>query len=292
MSRFCVDCPVQCSTDRTLHKGYCGVNDTFRVARASLHFWEEPCISGNHGSGTVFFSGCSLKCVYCQNYEISHGIFGKDITPNRLVKIFNRLIEEGANNINLVNPTHYTYQLQKLLQKEKPCVPVVYNTGGYDKVESLKKFDGLADIYLADLKYIDSNISKKYSNAENYFDFASKALFEMKRQQPDDIFDSNGIMQKGIIIRHLVLPGNISQSIKVLDFIKEAFGNNVIVSLMSQYTPCGDAKSYPTINRRLSKREYTTVLNHLNKLGFENGYIQELSSAKEEYVPPFDLTGI
>ncbi len=292
MSRFCYDCPRECGADRENKKGICGADNTIKVARAALHFWEEPCISGENGSGTVFFSGCSLKCVYCQNYNISHGFFGKEITKERLSEIFKELVNSGAHNINLVNPTHYADSIIELLQKEKPPVPIVYNTGGYEKVETLKRLDGLVDIYLTDLKYFDSKISQKYSKAENYFDYASEALFEMKRQQPKDIFDSNGIMQKGVIVRNLILPGNISQSIKVLDFLKENFGNDTIISLMSQYTPCGEAEKYPTINRRISKREYNTVLSHLIDLGFDNAYIQELSSAKEEYVPPFDLTGV
>lgn len=292
MSENCLSCPRQCSADRKTQKGFCGAGDIFRLARAALHHWEEPCISGTNGSGTVFFSGCSLKCVYCQNYEISHNFYGKDITGGRLLEIFDELIEQGAHNINLVNPTHYADKLIEVLQKEKPPVPIVYNTGGYEKVETLKKLEGLVDIYLTDLKYCDSKVALKYSKAEDYFDYASSALIEMKRQQPDDIFDDNGIMQKGVIVRNLILPGNISQSLKALDFIEANLSNNTIVSLMSQYTPCGKAEEYPTINRRLTKREYNTVLNHLIDLGFSNAYVQELSSAKEEYVPPFNLTGV
>ncbi len=292
MSRFCFDCPRECGAQREIKSGVCGASDTLRVSRAALHFWEEPCISGKNGSGTVFFSGCSLKCVYCQNYDISHNFFGKDITPERLSEIFSELVSQGAHNINLVNPTHYAQKIIEVLQKEKPPVPIVYNTGGYEKVETLKKLDGLVDIYLTDLKYFDEKISAKYSKAENYFSFASKALGEMKRQQSKDIFNADGIMQKGVIVRNLILPGNISQSIKVLDFIKDNFGTDTIISLMSQYTPCGEVKKYPTVNRRITKREYDTVLDHLINLGFENAYIQELSSAKEEYVPPFDLTGV
>ena len=292
MSKNCLSCPRQCFADRENQKGFCGADNTFRLARAALHHWEEPCISGTNGSGTVFFSGCSLKCVYCQNYEISHNFYGKDITDGRLLEIFDELIEQGAHNINLVNPTHYADKIIKVLQKKKPPVPIVYNTGGYEKVDTLKKLEGIVDIYLTDLKYFDSKVALKYSKAEDYFDYASSALIEMKRQKPDDIFDDNGIMQKGVIVRNLILPGNISQSIKVLDFIADNLSNKTIVSLMSQYTPCAEAGDYPTINRRLTKREYNTVLNHLIGLGFENAYVQELSSAKEEYVPPFDLTGV
>lgn len=292
MIENCTSCPRNCGIDRTKQKGFCGVGSTFRVARAALHHWEEPCISGKNGSGTVFFSGCNLKCVYCQNFELSHSCFGKDISDTRLIEIFDELISLGAHNINLVNPTHYAVRLAELFKSKKPSVPIVYNTSGYEKVETLKMLDGIVDIYLTDLKYCDNKVSLKYSKAEDYFACASEALFEMKNQQPKDIFDADGIMRKGVIVRNLILPGNISQSIKVLDFIADNFSNETIVSLMSQYTPCGKAAEYPTINRRISKREYQTVLNHMGNLGFENAFVQELSSAKEEYIPPFDLTGV
>lgn len=292
MSNRCTACPRNCRVDRSKVTGFCGVNDSFRVARAALHLWEEPCISGTKGSGTVFFSGCNLKCVYCQNFELSHEAFGKDISDERLRNIFDELIAQGAHNINLVNPTHYSAKLAELFKQEKPSVPVVYNTSGYESIETLKLLDGIVDIYLTDLKYCDSRVSEKYSKARDYFDFANKAICEMKRQQPKDIFDDDGIMQKGVIIRNLILPGNISQSMKALDFILNNFGNSTIISLMSQYTPCGRSEEFPTINRRISKREYYTVLDHLESLGFENAFVQELSSAKEEYIPSFDLTGV
>lgn len=292
MNNLCTACPRNCRVDRTEAVGFCAVGNSFRVARATLHHWEEPCISGTRGSGTVFFSGCNLKCVYCQNFEISHNAFGKDISDERLFEIFDELIALGAHNINLVNPTHYALRLAELFKKKKPSVPVVYNTSGYEKAETLKELDGIVDIYLTDLKYCDSKVSKKYSKAEDYFDFASQAIREMKRQQPEDVFDADGIMQRGVIIRSLILPGNVSQAMKALDFVADNFTSEAIVSLMSQYTPCGECEEYPTINRRISKREYATVLNHLDSLGFENAYVQELSSAKEEYIPPFDLTGV
>lgn len=292
MSNFCTACPRKCGADRSVSAGFCGMTDTFRVARAALHFWEEPCISGEKGSGTVFFSGCNLKCIFCQNYELSHGLFGKDISDERLLEIFDELIAKGANNINLVNPTHYALHLASLLKNHKPSVPVVYNTSGYESVETLKKLEGIVDIYLTDLKYYDSAVSEKYSDAADYFEKASAALLEMRRQIPEDIFDENGIMQKGVIVRNLILPGNISQSIKVLDWLSDNLPNETIISLMSQYTPCGEAENYPPVNRRISKREYETVKRHLYSLDFENVYLQELSSAKEEYIPPFDLTGV
>lgn len=288
---ICNQCPRKCNIDRDLKTGICGVNSEYKIARAALHYWEEPCISGEKGSGTVFFSGCSLKCVFCQNSVISDGCFGKEISEERLIDIFKELEDSGADNINLVSPTQYALQLADTLSKYKPGIPVVYNTGGYDSVESLKALDGLIDIYLTDMKYVSPSVSKKYSRAENYFEVCSKAVLEMRRQQPEDIFE-NGLMKKGMIIRHLVLPGNISQGMKMLDWVDENLSNQTIISLMGQYMPCAKAADYPTINRKISKREYDTVILHAEKLGFENVYIQELDSSSQEYIPDFDLTGV
>lgn len=288
---ICNQCPRKCNIDRDSKTGICGVNSEYKIARAALHYWEEPCISGEKGSGTVFFSGCSLKCVFCQNSVISDGCFGKEISEERLIEIFKELEDSGADNINLVSPTQYALQLADTLSKYKPGIPVVYNTGGYDSVESLKALDGLIDIYLTDMKYVSPSVSKKYSRAENYFEVCSKAVLEMRRQQPEDIFE-NGLMKKGMIIRHLVLPGNISQGMKMLDWVDENLSNQTIISLMGQYMPCAKAADYPTINRKISKREYDTVISHAEKLGFENVYIQELDSSSQEYIPDFDLTGV
>lgn len=288
---ICNQCPRKCNIDRDSKTGICGVNSEYKIARAALHYWEEPCISGEKGSGTVFFSGCSLKCVFCQNSVISDGCFGKEISEERLIEIFKELEDSGADNINLVSPTQYALQLADTLSKYKPGIPVVYNTGGYDNVESLKALDGLIDIYLTDMKYVSPSVSKKYSRAENYFEVCSKAVLEMRRQQPEDIFE-NGLMKKGMIIRHLVLPGNISQGMKMLDWVDENLSNQSIISLMGQYMPCAKAADYPTINRKISKREYDTVILHAEKLGFENVYIQELDSSSQEYIPDFDLTGV
>lgn len=222
---------------------------------------------------------------------ISDGCFGKEISEERLIEIFKELEDSGADNINLVSPTQYALQLADTLSKYKPGIPVVYNTGGYDSVESLKALDGLIDIYLTDMKYVSPSVSKKYSRAENYFEVCSKAVLEMRRQQPEDIFE-NGLMKKGMIIRHLVLPGNISQGMKMLDWVDENLSNQTIISLMGQYMPCAKAADYPTINRKISKREYDTVILHAEKLGFENVYIQELDSSSQEYIPDFDLTGV
>ena len=288
---ICNQCPRKCNIDRDSKTGICGVNSEYKIARAALHYWEEPCISGEKGSGTVFFSGCALKCVFCQNSVISDGCFGKEISEERLIEIFKELEDSGADNINLVSPTQYVLQLADTLSKYKPDIPVVYNTGGYDSVESLKALDGLIDIYLTDMKYVSPSVSKKYSRAENYFEVCSKAVLEMRRQQPEDIFE-NGLMKKGMIIRHLVLPGNISQGMKMLDWVDENLSNQTIISLMGQYMPCAKAADYPTINRKISKREYDTVILHAEKLGFENVYIQELDSSSQEYIPDFDLTGV
>lgn len=288
---ICNSCPRKCNIDRTERTGVCGVPAEYKIARASLHFWEEPCISGDRGSGTVFFSGCSLKCVYCQNYAISKECFGKIITEERLTEIFKELEDKGAHNINLVNPTHYSLQLFGTLEKYKPSVPVVWNTGGYDLAETLRQGEGLVDIYLSDIKYVSGKVSKKYSGAEDYFSVASDAVLEMHRQIKENVFDADGIMQKGLIIRHLVLPGNISQAIGVMDWVKANLPEDTIISLMSQYTPCGKADEYPTINRRLSEREYDLVLNHAEKLDLENVFIQEPESSSTDFIPPFDMSG-
>ncbi|MBR0349231.1 MAG: radical SAM protein [Clostridia bacterium] len=289
---ICNSCPRKCNIDRDSFKGICGAPANYKLARAALHFWEEPCISGDRGSGTVFFSGCSLKCVFCQNYEISRNSYGKEITEERLIEIFRELENQGAHNINLVNPTHYSAQLAQTLKKYKPSVPVVYNTGGYDSVESLKKLEGLVDIYLTDIKYVSEAVSKKYSGAEDYFTVASEAVLEMQRQVGENVFDEDGIMQKGIIIRHLVLPCNVSQAMRMLDWVKENLPIDTVLSLMSQYTPCGKASEYPTINRKLGEREYGMVLDYAEKLGFENVFIQEIDSSSTDFIPDFDLSGV
>ena len=228
---ICNQCPRKCNIDRDLTFGVCGVGSAYRVARAALHYWEEPCISGEKGSGTVFFSGCGLKCVYCQNYKVSAECFGKEITEDRLIEIFKELEDRGANNINLVSPSHYSVQLAETLSKYKPSVPVVYNTGGYDSVESLRLLDGLVDIYLTDIKYVSPSVSQKYSKAADYFEVCSAAVKEMRRQQEKDAFE-NGLMKKGMIIRHLVLPGNVSQGMKILDWVKKNLSTDTYISLM------------------------------------------------------------
>lgn len=291
----CAACPRRCGALRKPAQpsgGFCGMPAGFVVARAALHQWEEPCISGQHGSGTVFFSGCSLRCVYCQNQQISLGRYGALVTEENLLRMFDRLIEQGAHNLNLVNPTHYAPMLAKALKKYCSPVPVIYNSGGYERVEMLKALEGLVDIYLPDLKYVDSAVSLRYSGAADYFDYASKAILEMSRQVGKAAFDKNGVMKKGLIVRHLILPRNTAQSIKALTWIRENLPEGTLVSLMCQYTPCGELENFPELQRRLTRREYEKVVDQMLELGLTGGYLQELSSAKEEYIPPFDLTGV
>lgn len=286
---ICSICPRHCNVDRSVSLGFCQSPNNFRVARAALHFWEEPCISGKEGSGTVFFSGCNLKCVFCQNNEISAENKGVEISDDKLISIFENLISQGANNINLVNPTHYAKRLAKVLGRWKSPVPIVYNSSGYEEVETLKALDGLIDIYLPDLKYIRVEKAMRYSKAADYFEKASAALLEMRRQV-EDKFDGD-IMKSGMIIRHLILPQNTNSSIAVLDFIKSNFPDT-FVSLMAQYTPCGDLSEFPEINRKITKREYEKVVNYAFDNSFDKLFIQELSSADKSFIPKFDFTGV
>lgn len=288
---ICNVCPRKCNVERDSALGFCKSPSAFRVARAALHFWEEPCLSGKNGSGAVFFSGCNLKCVYCQNYEISGENKGVEISDEKLKKIFDSLISQGANNINLVNPTHYAERLARFLEKNKPCVPVIYNSSGYESVETLKMLDGLVDIYLPDFKYIRPDKAKRYSSAENYFEIACAALSEMARQIPNDEFDENGIMKKGVIIRHLVLPSNTNSSLEILDYLSKDYKNRYI-SLMAQYTPCGKLDAFPEINRKITKREYNKVVDYAVNSGFENLFLQKLTSADKNFIPAFDFSGI
>lgn len=288
---ICSACPRKCNIDRSQSVGYCKSPDNFRVARASLHYWEEPCISGKNGSGTVFFSGCNLGCVFCQNQEISHLNKGVEISDSKLIEIFESLILQGAHNINLVNPTHFAPRLAEILSKWQCPVPVVYNSSGYESVDTLKMLEGLVDIYLPDFKYIRPDKAQKYSKASDYPQIAMSALVEMRRQQTTDVFDDNGIMQKGMIIRHLILPSNTNSSIEILDYISNNIADTY-VSLMAQYTPCGDLSNYKEIDRTITKREYEKVLNYAENLGLDKIFIQEITSADKKYIPPFDFTGV
>lgn len=288
---ICNACPRKCNVDRQNTLGYCKSPDKFKLARAALHFWEEPCISGKNGSGAIFFSGCNLGCVFCQNFDISHNCKGVEVSDDKLIDIMKSLVDKGANNINLVNPTHYSAQFLRVFEKYKPPVPIVYNTSGYDSVETLKLFDGIVDIYLPDFKYIRPDKAKKYSKAENYPQVAEAALSEMKRQVKSDVFDDRGIMQKGMIIRHLVLPSNTNASVEALDYLAKNF-DDTYISVMAQYVPCGDLSDYKEINRPLTQREYDKVVNHILDLGLDKIFVQELEAASDEFIPDFDFTGV
>ena len=288
---ICADCPRMCYAIRGEEgEGYCrmGVNPV--LARAALHFDEEPCISGVRGSGAVFFSGCSLRCRYCQNYALSHEQFGKQITVGRLREIYQELIAQGAHNINLVNPTHFAEAVGQSLETA-PGVPVVWNSGGYERVETLKRMRGKVNVYLPDLKYIRPETAKKYSGAENYFEFAAPALKEMYDQVGSVQLDSDGIIQSGLIVRHLILPGCVEESKQILSWISENLPG-AWISLMAQYLPFGDLEGCEELNRTITQEEYDQVCEHLDALGLEDGYVQELASADQKYIPLFDLTGV
>ena len=291
----CRLCPRNCKVNRKERTGFCGEKDGIRCARAALHHWEEPCISGTRGSGAVFFSGCSLKCCYCQNYQISQEGLGKEISPEKLARIFLDLQEQGAHNINLVTGTHFLPGILTALDLARPklSIPVVYNCGGYEKPEVIRLLDGYVDIYLPDLKYFDPELSARYSGARDYFAQASQAVSAMISQTGSPVFDEDGIMQKGVIIRHMVLPGSRKDSISILRWIREHLPEEgFLLSLLSQYTPFYKSREYPQINRRLTTYEYDKVLEEAISLGLTKGFMQEKSSAKEEYTPPFDLEGL
>ena len=288
---ICNACPRKCGVDRSKKHGFCGAGESFVVARAAKHFWEEPPISGTNGSGAVFFSGCNLRCVFCQNFEVSRAKCGKEITDKRLTEIFDSLISEGAHNLNLVTATQYSERLSGILRAYHSPVPVVYNCGGYESLETLRRLEGLVDIYLPDLKFFDPERSMRYCGAADYFETASAAILEMRRQQPEDVFE-DGLMKKGLIIRHLVLPKNVNQSRRIFEWIKENLGAKTYISLMAQYTPCGKLESFPELQRKITRREYEKAVCFLEDLGFENVFLQELDSAAEQFIPAFDLTGV
>ncbi len=296
----CNLCPRNCRAARmTGGKGYCGQTAEIFAARAALHFWEEPCISGTNGSGTVFFSGCNLRCIYCQNREIALGNQGQAISLERLSQIFLELQEKGANNINLVTPTHYIPQIRFALiaaKKQGLTLPIVYNTGGYEEVESLRMLDGLIDIYLPDLKYRSSAPAARFSNCPDYFEKASLALQEMYRQVGDPVFDdSTGLMRRGMIVRHLLLPGQVGESKRVLRWLHDTFGDHVYVSVMNQYTPMPQVANDPAfedINRRVTNEEYERLLSFAEMIGIERGFLQEGETAKESFIPPFTGEGL
>ena len=288
----CKICPHNCRVNRINGNiGRCRSTDKVKVALVSRHDFEEPCISGNNGSGTIFFSNCNMNCVFCQNYEISQKGLGKEITIDRLAEIFLEQQDRGMHNINLVTPTSYTYQIIEAIKIAK-CkglsIPIVYNTNGYENVENIKKLEGYIDVYLPDLKYSENDLGVKYSKVDNYFEIATEAIKEMKRQVGEIEFDENGIMRKGIIIRHLVLPNHVSNSKKILKWINDNM-KDAYVSIMAQYFPTYKAKEIKELNRKLTKEEYNEIEEYLYSLDLNNGFIQELGEHEEEYVPKWEL---
>lgn len=287
----CNLCPRGCSTDRIQGKiGYCGVPGELRVARVSLHMWEEPPISGVNGSGTVFFTGCALRCVYCQNRKIALADLGKVISVSRLAEIFLELQDRQAHNINLVTPSHYVPQIAEALRIAKAAgltIPVVYNTSSYEKVETLKIMEGLVDVYLPDCKYYSKELASKYSNAPDYFEVATKAIAEMVRQVGTPVFEGE-LIKRGVIVRHMILPGNTKDSKEVIRYLYDTYGDDVYISIMNQYTPLEAMKDYPEINRRVTAREYEKVVNYALSIGVENAFVQEGETAKESFIPDFE----
>lgn len=290
----CTLCPRRCGVKRgpDAGNGRCGMGADAVVARAALHFWEEPCISGTRGSGAVFFTGCPLGCVTCQNYSISaEKAVGKCVSAQELSEIFRKLEEQGAHNINLVTPTHFVPTILEAISIRKPSVPVVYNCGGYETVETLKLLEGVVDIYLPDFKYMEPELAATLSDAPDYPERAKAAVLEMVRQTGPAVYDEDGLLRRGTIIRHLILPGHTKNSIAVLEWLAENLPKKVPVSLMAQYVPCGRASEFPPLGRVITKREYEKVQNRLFELGLD-GYIQERTSASRKYIPPFDLSGV
>ncbi len=292
----CRLCPRECGVDRAAGKtGFCGMTSEVMAARAALHFWEEPCISGTEGSGAVFFSGCTLRCVFCQNHEIAAGAVGKPVTEERFSQIFLELQEKGANNINLVTATQFLPTVIPALQRAKESgliIPIVYNTGGYEKVETLRLLEGLVDIWLPDCKYRSTELAARYSRAADYPETVKLALTEMVRQTGEPVFDSRGMMKKGVIVRHLVLPGCVSDSKDVLEYLWDTFGNRIYVSIMSQYTPLPHVAAYPEINRKVTDEEYEEIVDYARFLGMSQVYIQEGGCVGESFIPAFDYEGI
>lgn len=286
----CELCPRRCGVERAEKSGFCGMGERLKVARAALHYWEEPCISGESGSGTVFFSGCTLGCIFCQNRNISAGGFGKEISVERLREIFQELIDAGANNINLVSPTQFAPQILQALDPPL-SVPVVWNTGGYERLETLRTLEGKVQIYLPDLKYVSPEVSKQYSGAADYFDFASRAILEMYRQVGPYQMGGDGLLRSGVVIRHMMLPGQLADTRRVIDWVAEQFApGQVLFSLMSQYTPIEGVPA--EIGRKLTRAEYRAACAYMENCGVTEGFLQERTAAKEEYTPPFDLTGV
>ncbi len=299
MEKKCILCPRMCNVDRENgEKGICGQTNQLKVARAALHYWEEPCISGKNGSGTVFFSGCNLHCVFCQNEPIANGSVGKIISEERLVEIFLELEKQGANNINLVTAGHYILQIRNALciaKKRGLAIPIVYNTSSYETVKALQSLDGLIDIYLPDFKYMNTVLAKKYSHAEDYPQIAKAAIAEMVRQTGKPRFDENGeegLLKRGTIVRHLTIPGCLEDSKRILKYLSNTYGNQIYISIMNQFTPLENVKAYPELNRKITKEEYDELVDYAIELGIEQGFIQEGETAEESFIPNFDCIGV
>lgn len=295
----CEICPRTCKVNRENGQtGVCKVTSQLKVARAALHFWEETCISGTKGSGTVFFSGCSMHCIFCQNEEISQGLVGKEISKERLVEIFLELQEKGANNINLVTPGQYVPHIIWAVEQARNqglVLPIVYNTSSYEKVDTIKRLEGIVDIYLPDFKYYSSQLATKYSNAPDYPEIAKAAIAEMVRQQPNPIFyekDGQELMKKGVIVRQLLLPGQLQDAKDIIKYLYETYGNQIYISLMNQYTPLSHVEKYPELNKKVSKRSYEKYIDYAIEIGIENGFIQEGDVAEESFIPKFDGEGV
>ena len=293
----CVLCPRACHVNRLAGQtGYCGQTAELMAARASLHYWEEPCISGTSGSGTVFFSGCNLRCVFCQNHNIALGKAGQVIAPEHLAEIFLQLQEQGANNINLVTPTHFLPQIVIALNQAKQQglhLPIVYNTGSYESPEALRHLEGLVDIYLPDLKYFSPELSTSYSHAPDYFEAACAAIAEMYRQVGNPVINEDtGLMQRGLIVRHLLLPGQTKDSKKILRYLHETYGDHIYISIMNQYTPLPQVADIEALNRTVTPEEYDRVLRFAERIGIERGFRQEGTAASESFIPEFDERGL
>lgn len=292
----CEICPRKCKVNRLEGiKGFCKCDDKIRIALVSSHYFEEPCISGKEGSGTIFFSNCNLSCVYCQNYEVSQEGKGKEVSIERLSEIMLEQQARGVNNINLVTGTMYIYQIIEAIKIAKSkglTIPIVYNTSGYETIETIKDLEGIVDIYLPDLKYYSDELALKYSNCPNYFEYATKAIKEMINQIGENEFNDKGIMTKGVIIRHLILPNHVQNSKNILKWIKDNLPHNTYVSVMAQYFPTNKAKSMEGINRKINTKEYKEIENYLYTLGLDEGYMQDLGKHEEEYVPNFDFRNI
>ena len=291
MLSSCTLCPRECKVNRIKgEKGFCGADNLIKIARSALHFWEEPCISGTKGSGTVFFSHCNMKCIYCQNYEISTMGKGREVTTDELSESFLSLQEQGAHNINLVTPTHYAPGVIEALTKARERglnLPVVYNCGGYEKEETIDFLKDHVSIYMPDIKYFSDKYALEYSMAPNYFEYAKKALAEMVSQIGEPVFDNDGIMQKGVIVRHLMLPGLLFETKKIVEYLAKTYGNSIYISLMSQYTPMSNVSCHPRLKARLNLRHYESMAEHIEFLGLTNVYLQDISSATSDFIPEF-----